>query len=136
MDTKVLDSWVLMALFNDQSGAEQAENLLHDAATARCRLLMCVVNWGEIYYSIMRAHSQQAAEEKARQIAALPIELVPVEADLALVRQAAVFKASYRISYADAFAAALAKISKAELVTGDPEFEPLKGDVKIRWLRT
>jgi ribonuclease VapC len=135
MATGVLDSWVLMALFNDEPGAEHAEKLLRDAVTGGYRLLMCVVNWGEVYYSIMRAQSQNAAEEKTRQIAALPIELVPVEADLALARQAAVFKARHKLSYADAFAAGLARIRKAELITGDPEFKVMEDEIKIHWVR-
>jgi hypothetical protein len=36
---------------------------------------------------------------------------------------------------ADAFAAALAKESRAELVTGDPEFRPLEKEIKVQWLR-
>jgi uncharacterized protein len=40
-----------------------------------------------------------------------------------------------RLSYADAFAAALAKIRRAELITGDPEFRAVEGEVKIHWLR-
>jgi hypothetical protein len=55
--------------------------------------------------------------------------------DLRLARQAAVFKASYRLSLADAFAAALAKEKKAELVTGDPEFKALEKEIKIVWLK-
>jgi predicted nucleic acid-binding protein len=60
---------------------------------------------------------------------------VPVDADdLELVRQAAAFKATWKMSYADCFAAALAKIKNAELVTGDREFKQLARDVKIHWL--
>jgi hypothetical protein len=55
---------------------------------------------------------------------------------LELVRQAAVFKATKKMSYADCFAAALAKTKNAELVTGDPEFKVTEGELrKIRWLR-
>jgi predicted nucleic acid-binding protein len=36
---------------------------------------------------------------------------------------------------ADAFAAALAKERKAELVTDDPEFRPLEKEIEIHWLR-
>jgi hypothetical protein len=36
---------------------------------------------------------------------------------------------------ADCFAAALAKIRKVELVTGDPEFKELEKEIKIVWLR-
>jgi predicted nucleic acid-binding protein len=40
------------------------------------------------------------------------------------------------MSYADCFAAALAKIKNAELVTGDREFKQLARDVKIHWLHS
>jgi ribonuclease VapC len=97
---------------------------------------MSVVNWGEIYYSILRGASQEIADSKSHEIAGMQIELVPVDADdLELVRQAAAFKATRKMSYADCFAAALAKIKNAELVTGDREFKQLARDVKIHWLR-
>jgi predicted nucleic acid-binding protein len=66
----------------------------------------------------------------------MQIEIVPVDArDLELVRQAAIFKATRKMSYADCFAAALAKIRNAELVTGDREFKVVEGELKrIRWL--
>jgi len=89
------------------------------------------VNWGEIYYATMRAVSREAAEQKAREIASLPIEIVGVGEDLALARQAAVFKATKRMAYADCFAAALAKLHSAELVTGDPEFRQLEGTLRL-----
>lgn len=40
------------------------------------------------------------------------------------------------MSYADCFAAALAKENRAELLTGDKEFEQLEGEIKIAWLRS
>ena len=45
-------------------------------------------------------------------------------------------KAKFPISYADAFAAALARIYNAVLLTGDPEFESLQetGLLSIQWL--
>lgn len=134
MATKILDSWTLMALFNDEPSADEVEKLLQKASAGTHKLLMCIVNWGEIYYSVMRGASQEMAEQKAKEIAAVPIELVPVDADLQLARQAAIYKATYKISYADAFAGALAKIRKAELVTGDPEFKALEKEIKIAWL--
>jgi predicted nucleic acid-binding protein len=136
MSTKVLDSWALLAFFEDEPAAEQVEKLLVKAEEGTHRLLLCVVNWGEIYYSLMRKVSQEAAEQKAREIAALTIEVVGVDDDnLELVRQAAIYKATRRLSYADAFAAALAKISNAELVTGDQEFKQVEDEIKIGWLK-
>jgi ribonuclease VapC len=134
MATKVLDSWALMAFFNDEPAAEEVEKLLIKAADDKHKLLLSVINWGEIYYSVMRGNSAAAAEQKAEEIAGLAIELVPVAEDLALVRQAAIYKATRKMSYADCFAAALAKIRKVELVTGDPEFKELQNEIKIVWL--
>ena len=134
MAAKVLDSWALVAFFEDEPAANAVEEFLYRAAREKHKLYLSAVNWGEIYYSTMRKVSQAEAETRAQEIASLPIEIVGVGDDLKLVRQAAVFKAAYRISYADAFAAALAKEKKAELVTGDPEFKLLKKELKIRWL--
>lgn len=83
----------------------------------------------------MRGASPELAEEKAKEIAGMPIELVPVDSDLHLARQAAIFKATKKMSYADCFAAALAKLRSAELITGDPEFKAVEGEIKIGWLK-
>ena len=135
MATKVLDSWALIAFFEDEPAAEQVEKLLAQAAAEKHKLLLSVVNWGEIYYNTMREVSQEAAEQQARAIAALPIDIVGVGDDLTLARQAAVFKATHKMAYADCFAAALAKMKSAELLTGDPEFKALEKEIKIVWLK-
>jgi predicted nucleic acid-binding protein len=135
MILRVLDSYALLSFFQDGAGAEQVEKLLAKAELGGPKLLLSVVHWGEVYYTTMRRLSQRAAEEKAREIATLPIELVAIDTDLALARQAAIFKASRRLAYADAFAAALAKLRDAELVTGDTDFEQVDGEIKILWLK-
>jgi ribonuclease VapC len=137
MATMVLDAHALMVLFNDEPGADEIEKILLKAESGNPRLLMSVVNWGEIYYSIMRGASQEIADSKAHEIAGMRIELVPVDTrDLELIRQAAIFKATKKMSYADCFAAALAKIKDAELVTGDRDFKAVENELKkIRWLR-
>jgi predicted nucleic acid-binding protein len=94
--------------------------------------LLSVVNWGEVYYITLREAGQQRADEVAHLISTLPIHIVP--ADLDLAKQAAIFKSSKRMSYADCFAAALAKHRRAELVTGDKEFKQVESDVKILWI--
>lgn len=136
MATKVLDSWALIAFFEDEPAAEEVEKLLVRAEAGTHKVLLCVVNWGEIYYNTMRKVSQEAAEQKAREIAGLAIEIVGADGkNMELARQAAIYKAMKKLSYADAFAAALAKIRNAELVTGDQEFQCLDGEIKIGWLK-
>ena len=135
MATKVLDSWALLAFFADEPAADEVEKLLQQAAEEKHRLLLSIVNWGEIFYITMREVSQVAAEQTVQEIAALPIDLIGVSDDLLLTKQAALFKATHKMSSADCFAAALAKQKNAELVTGDPEFKALEKDIKILWLK-
>ena len=132
--TKVLDSWPMVAFFEDeQPAASKVEALLAEAHESGSSLLITTVNLGEVWYSITRAHSAGDADKQVRQIHNLGIEVVSVGWDLSY--EAAKFKAKGNISYADCFALALAKLKKADLVTGDKEFEQFENDVKILWMR-
>jgi len=133
MATKVLDSWALIALFNEESAAEDVEKLLHAATAGRHTLLMHVINWGEIYYATMRRGGESAAKSVAADIGQMPINIVE-SANFELVGRAAAFKATKKLSYANCFAAALAKLRRAEFVTGDPAFKTMEGELKISWL--
>jgi ribonuclease VapC len=135
MPLKVLDSWALLAFFKDEPAAEAVETLIEAATRSGTPLLLSAINWTEVYYTMERAGGRAVAESVAVEISTLPIEVVGVGDDLELARQAAQFKAAHKLSLADAFAASLARIRKAELVTGDPEFEALKKAVKIVWLK-
>ena len=135
MAAKVLDSWALIALFEDEPAADAVEELLHQAKEDRHKLFLSVVSWGEIYYNTMREVSQKTAEDRAREIASLPIDIVGVGDDLGIARQAAIYKATKKMSYADCFGAALAKVKNAEFVTGDPEFKEVEKEIKIVWLK-
>ncbi len=130
--TRVLDSYSILAHLKDEPGAERMDEVYRSAKDSGQTLLLCAVNWGEVFYATLRTFGSERAEQVAQQIARLPIEIVP--ADLELARQAAVFKATKKMSYADCFAAALAKLRKAELVTGDKDFKQIEGEVKILWI--
>ncbi|PWB71043.1 MAG: hypothetical protein C3F07_15610 [Anaerolineales bacterium] len=132
MAPKVLDSYALMAFFGDEPGADLVRELILKAEDNKVNLLMSVVNLGEVWYSIARTTSPEIADQYVGEINGMAIEIVDV--DWQLTRQAAEFKADGNISYADCFAAALAKIKKAELITGDNEFKQLDGEIKISWI--
>lgn len=134
MPGSVLDSFALIAYFRDEAGADKVEMLLHKAATQHEPLHMTEVNYAELQYIIIRRNGMAGWAAVAERLVALPISFHPVTRELADV--AARFKASYPISLADAFAAALAKIENAELVTGDREFKVVESELKkIRWLK-
>ena len=133
MPGSVLDSFALIAYFRDEAGADKVETLLHKAARTREPLQMTEVNYAEVQYIILRRNGLPGWEAVAARLVALPIKFHPVTRELADL--AARFKASHRISLADAFAAALAKMHNAELVTGDREFKVLEKEIVIRWLK-
>ena len=132
MAAKVLDSYALMAFYEDEPGADVVRNLLLKAIDNEIKLFMSVVNVGEIWYSIARATSPETADRYIEELRGMSIDIVDV--DWQLTRQAAAFKARGNIAYGDCFAAALAKSQKAELVTGDKEFKAVEGEIKVFWL--
>lgn len=72
-------------------------------------------------------------EQAAKILQGLPIDFHSTSR--ALADTAADFKARFKLSLADAFAAALAKEKKAELITGDPEFKAVEKEIKVGWLK-
>jgi len=132
MATKVLDSYAVMAFLEDEPGADLVRGLILKAEEGSVKLLMSVVNLGEVWYSIARTTSPETADQYVREIQGMAIETV--DADWQLTRQAAAFKAEVNIAYGDCFAAALAKDRKADLVTDDKEFKVLEGEINVTWL--
>jgi ribonuclease VapC len=130
---KVLDSFALVAYFRGEPNGLLVKELLHKAALADKPLLMTEVNYAEVKYIIIRKDGAEAWDNAAKVLETLPIEFHPVTR--ALADMAADFKARISFSLADAFAAALAKEKKADLVTGDPEFKALEKEIKINWLK-
>jgi ribonuclease VapC len=132
MNKYVLDSFAMIAFFEDEVGSEPVSKLLRKVAKQKIRAYMTVINWGEMYYCTARVQGEDAAERVLRQFNKYGIQLV--EADQGLTYEAAKLKARFKIAYADCFAAALSSKLKATLVTGDPEFRELETDVSIQWI--
>ncbi|MBU4293465.1 MAG: type II toxin-antitoxin system VapC family toxin [Actinobacteria bacterium] len=129
---RILDSHALMLFLEKEPGFEKIESFFIDATQKDNNLLMTTVNYGEVYYIVLRECGQEKLNEIEKIIDTLPIDIIDIDKNLA--RQAARFKASKKISYADCFAAALAKINKGEVITGDEEFRVLEEEVKILWV--
>lgn len=128
----VLDSFALLAFLKKEPGSAEIVELFDRAANDEVELAASVVNLAEVWYQLARTQSEQVADEKMVELIHLGLQIV--DADWPLARQAAQYKARGGISLADCFAAALAKIRDTALVTGDPEFETLKKEIKIQWM--
>ena len=97
-------------------------------------VLFCLINYGECLYLTERSRGLAGVQAVIRVIDQSALVVVPAERSL--VFEAAHIKARYPISYADAFAAALAKRHGARLMTGDAEFKAVEHEVAIHWLPT
>ena len=130
----VLDSYALLAYFRNETGGEKVEQLLNDAVADKHELYMTCINAGEVYYMAHRKDGAGKAALVWKAMLQFPIHISEVDMNFTL--KAANLKAKYKLSFADAFAAALAISKKATLITGDQEFESLVGETnfKVRYL--
>jgi len=124
----VADAWAVLAYLRGEPGAAASvRRYLRRAQAGNLRLLMNLVNLGEVYYRMVQLTGQAMADERLALIRALPIEIVPAKE--AIVYEAARIKARHPVSYADAFAVATARLERAPVLTGDPEILALPASV-------
>jgi predicted nucleic acid-binding protein len=124
----VVDSWSILAFLRaEEPGAAAMRRYLRRARAGNLRLLLNVVNLGELFYRLIQLTGAALAEERLAEIKALPIEIVPAREGL--VMEAARIKAGHRLAYADAFAVATGRVENAPIITGDPEILALPAAV-------
>jgi ribonuclease VapC len=127
MKTHVLDANALYRFLHNGPGADLVEKVFRAARSANSIVLMSVINWGEVYYTIMREVGTATADLAHRKIDDLPLTVLV--ADMEQTKAAAGLKASYGLPYADCFAAALAG-KAGVIVTADT-----KDFARIPWLQ-
>ena len=132
----MLDSYALIGYLENEPFAEKIEEILIESKTGNIRLYLHAIHLGEVYYITLREKNQKVASIAYHRIKAFPLSLVE-RIDEELLLTACSLKAKYPISYADSFAAAMAKVNRCVLLTGDPEFNVLEkeGIIEIKWLR-
>lgn len=128
----VLDSWAVLAYLEDEKSGQAVAELLSEAGEHSTPVLMSVVNVGEVWYILAREVSETEADKAVQELQHLGIEFVAAQWEQ--TRVASGFKVKGRMSYADCFAAALAKMHKADLITGDKEFRQVESEVQIQWV--
>ncbi len=136
-DIFVMDACALIAFFNGEKGSTVILKLFKKAQKEEAKLFLHAINLCEIYYDCYRSSSKEKALELLNKIEKLPVEII-YEVDRELIEEAGRFKATERLSLADAFAVALSVIKKGRLVRSDHgEFDVIekKGLAEFYWLR-
>ena len=117
----LVDSWPVMEwLKGRQPAAAKFRELIERTLAGETALSMSRMNYGEVIYSIRKDLPPHLREQALAAFLQMPMHFYSV--DDQLVDEAAALKAVYKISYADAFAAALALRLNVPVVTGDPDF--------------
>ncbi|MEJ7829650.1 MAG: PIN domain-containing protein [Segetibacter sp.] len=134
MEQYVLDTSAVVAFFRKEAGAEKVKALLDDAAISKCDLFMHNASVAEFYYDLLYTYTEQEAAEILERLNSYPIlfnETISKE----LIKWIGYFKTSYKVSFADSFVLATAKMNDASVLTSDHhEFDEVekKGDVMFK----
>jgi PIN domain nuclease of toxin-antitoxin system len=128
----VFDASALLIFLRKKPGYAKVASALGRALETRTPCLVSAVNWGEVIAVSHRHFGPAGATTAEQTMDELPLSIVAV--DRLLAYQAARYKATRSMSYADCVAAALAKARKLPLMTSDPEFKAVDREIRITWL--
>jgi uncharacterized protein len=128
---RLLDSYALLTYLKQEKNYEPVKILLSSAD--KMPVIMNELNVGEVYYIIARERGLEHADYFLQLVLPnLPIKIITNS--FSNIIEASRIKAKYAISYADCFAVATAQREKAVIVTGDPEFKKVIGEVDVEWI--
>jgi predicted nucleic acid-binding protein len=127
----LLDTSALLALRDDEDGAQRVAGLLEAAQSGESRCLVCFMSRMEVLYRVWKDEGERRARLADAQLQSLPLEWVSCSD--ALLERAASIKAGHPLSVADAWIAASAQLQGAVLVHKNPEFRSL-GEIQQEWL--
>ena len=120
----LLDTSALLALRDDEPGAQRVAALLVDSAKGPApSCLACFMSRMEVLYRVWKDEGERSGRLAHEQLLALPIRWV--EASDALLMRSAEFKAGFALSVADAWIAAAADLEGVRLLHKDPEFRAI-----------
>ena len=133
----VLDACALIALLQDELGADKVSEVLNAANKGEATIIMHKANLLEVYYDAYRYRSKEQADLMLSEVSKRPITINAEITDEIFV-EAGRLKSLYRMSFADSFALAQASVSGGALLTSDHhEFEAAEQQEKIKfaWIR-
>jgi predicted nucleic acid-binding protein len=128
MKTYVLDANAIVRYLSNGADANRVDALVKRAAMGEAKLLISVINWAEVLYSLAKTKGLERATADLKSVGGA---LMSVTIDESQAESAAIIRLHYRIGLADCFAAALAIQKKATLVTADRDFEKLGNRLKL-----
>ncbi|MDR1141248.1 MAG: type II toxin-antitoxin system VapC family toxin [Planctomycetaceae bacterium] len=134
MNGYVLDACALIALLQDEAGADKVAEIINMAYNGDVTIVMNKLNLLEVYYDAYRLRGKIQADEMLTQLKKQPI-VINSEITDDLFIEAGRLKASHKISLADSIALAEASVHDRMLITADHhEFDVVEKNEKISFL--
>ena len=134
----LLDACAMLAFYDSEEGEDVVSGLIESAERGEVTLSMNAANLIEVYYDRVRKLGSEEADDTIRNIYEdSPITIIE-ELNPAIVREAAYFKASGKMSFADSILVATARYTGATVVTCDHvELEPVEQQehIPFLWIR-
>ncbi|MBL7686282.1 MAG: hypothetical protein JNK65_09665, partial [Deltaproteobacteria bacterium] len=84
LKAKVLDSWAMLAFFENEKSALDVDKILIESQKLGFPLFMSVINLGVIWYSTLRGYSETVAQQIIQEIFGLGIQII--DSDWPLVK--------------------------------------------------
>ena len=137
MDIFVLDACAYVAFLRKEQGFEKVVLLIEKADNKATTIIIHTATIAEVYYDFLRASGKLRADNVLADTYKLPLKILS-ETTPELIQYIGYFKTHYKISFADCFVLATAKIHNATVVTSDHhEFDAVEknGDVSFEWIR-
>jgi len=132
-----LDACALIALLQNEQGAEIVSDAFNAAYRGEAEIIIHKANLLEVYYDAYHYRGREQADLMVVEIKKRPIQINSEITD-DIFTEAGRLKATYRISFADSFALAQAKIFDGALLTSDHhEFDLVENseDIEFAWIR-
>jgi predicted nucleic acid-binding protein len=131
----LFDACAVLALLNDEEGADVVSNLLDRAKRGEITVGINAANLLEVYYDRIRVAGSDRADVIIQEIYnSFPISIIET-LNPDIIREAAHFKAVGKMSFADTILVATARCTGATIVTCDHvELEPVERQESIPFL--
>lgn len=126
--TYLFDTSAVLTYLQDEQGADSIQTLLLQYLTGQIHIVISVITLIELRYKLMRQYSPQVVDEMIQKWLWLNIQAI--DFTMPLVEWAASYKATAKMSFADACIAATAKHRGAVLVHKDPEYQSILDDIE------
>ena len=137
MNHYILDACALIALLQDEAGADKVAAVINAANVGKATITMNKINLLEVYYDVYRSRGKDQADLMLAELKKRPLTINSEISD-EIFMEAGRLKTFYKISLADSIALAQTLISNGALLTADHhEFGAIEGreDIHFQWIR-